>query len=159
MLPDIDGEVAFRELTRSDDDFQFSFDVKRVALGPHIAKKWGWDERFQRDFHRRRFAEKPMYKILLDNWAIGTVSVLFAEDHIRFGEFYLLPELQGRGLGTKILTHVLSLADTRHLPVRLEYLKWNPVGSLYLRHGFQVTQENDIHYFLERQPQGSSARS
>jgi hypothetical protein len=36
--------------------------------------------------------------------------------------------------------------------VRREYLKWNPVGSLYLRHGFVRTHEADIHFFLERPP-------
>ena len=34
--------------------------------------------------------------------------------------------------------------------VRLEYLKWNPAGSLYLRNGFVRTHETDIHVFLER---------
>jgi hypothetical protein len=39
--------------------------------------------------------------------------------------------------------------------VRLEYLKWNPVGIL-LRHGFRPMHETDIHVFLER-PAGTSA--
>jgi hypothetical protein len=43
-----------------------------------------------------------------------------------------------------------TIADERPLPVRLEYLKWNPAGSLYLRNGFVRTHETDIHVFLER---------
>ena len=81
---------------------------------------------------------------------IGTLSWQVHPDHVRFGEFYLLEKYQGRGLGTRILRHALALADAGALPVRLEYLKWNPVGRLYLRNGFKPTQETDIHLFLER---------
>jgi hypothetical protein len=42
--------------------------------------------------------------------------------------------------------------DKSHRAARLEHLKWNPVGSLYKRHGFEVISENDIHYFMERMP-------
>ncbi len=33
-----------------------------------------------------------------------------------------------------------------NLPVRLRYLKWNPVGSLYRRNGFQQVGESDVHF-------------
>jgi hypothetical protein len=55
-------------------------------------------------------------------------------------------------VGTRIPRHALAIADERQLPVRLEYLKWNPVGSLYLRNGFVRTHETDTHVFLERPP-------
>ena len=73
-----------------------------------------------------------------------------ADDFIRLGEFYLMPERQRRGLGTRILRHCLSLADDAALSVRLEYLKWNPAGTLYRREGFVVTGETDIHYLMQR---------
>ena len=25
------------------EDFEFAFEAKRLALGPHIAMRWGWD--------------------------------------------------------------------------------------------------------------------
>ena len=72
------------------------------------------------------------------------------DDFIRLGEFYLMPERQRRGLGTRILRHCLSLADDAGLPVCLEYLKWNPAGTLYRREGFVVIGETDIHYQMQR---------
>jgi ribosomal protein S18 acetylase RimI-like enzyme len=65
---------------------------------------------------------------------------------------HLLPSHQRKGIGTNLLKQVMSKADEAKLPIRLEYLKWNPVGSLYRRHGFKVVSENEIHYFLERKP-------
>jgi hypothetical protein len=47
---------------------------------------------------------------------------------------------------------VLKRADEAGLPVKLEYLKWNPVASLYQRYGFETTSETDVHYFAVRKP-------
>src|SRR5271168_2023121 len=57
-----------------------------------------------------------------------------------------------RHLGTRILKHASAHADAVYLPVRLEYLKWNPVGRLYLRNGLRPTHETEIHVFLELPP-------
>lgn len=78
-------------------------------------------------------------------------------DHVRFGEFYLFPEFQRQGLGGRILRHCLMLADAENMPVRLEYLKWNPVGTLYLRHDFTFIGETDIHRLMERPPKRAVA--
>lgn len=134
------------------DDFQFAFEAKRKALGPHIIARWEWDEKFQQEVHRKRWSERPWSIVQNEERSIGTLSVEEKEGYIRFGEFYLLPEYQGQGIGSKLLQSVLDRADTQSLPVRLEYLKWNPVGSLYLRHGFTVVSQNDIHFFLVREP-------
>jgi ribosomal protein S18 acetylase RimI-like enzyme len=61
-----------------------------------------------------------------------------------------LPGYQRNGIGTNVLRTVLTRADLQAKPVRLEYLKWNPVASLYLRHGFRVASDSDTHFFLVR---------
>jgi GNAT superfamily N-acetyltransferase len=149
-LPELAPDIGFCRLPKTEDALHFSFAVKRAALGPHIIVRWEWTEDDQWQIHRTRFSEKPFFQILQSEHPIGTVSVLRHQDHIRFGEFYVFPEHQGKGLGTRVLQHCLSLADAKGLPVRLEYLKWNPVGSLYYRHGFVTIGESDIHWFLER---------
>src|SRR5262245_49569356 len=55
------------------------------------------------------------------------------ESHMQFGEFYILGRWRNGGLGSEILRRALAIADDRHLETRLEYLKWNPVASLYGR--------------------------
>ena len=119
-------------------------------MGQHIAAQWGWNEDFQSRAHRQRFETKPLYAILKNDEAAGTLSWAVEDDHIRFGEFYLLEQFRGAGLGTRILAHVLAEADRAGLPVRLEYLRWNPVGSLYRRHGFVDAFATETHFHLER---------
>jgi GNAT superfamily N-acetyltransferase len=88
--------------------------------------------------------------------AVGTVDLTALADHLRLDEFYLLPAYQRQGLGTRILKHCLAIAHARSLPLRLRYLKWNPVGSLYRRHGFTVIDETEIHFIMQRQLGGAS---
>jgi GNAT superfamily N-acetyltransferase len=82
--------------------------------------------------------------------AVGTIALTALVDHLRLDEFYLLPAYQGQGLGTRILNHCLAIADTCGMPLRLRYLRWNPVGSLYRRHRFTVIEETEIHVIMER---------
>jgi GNAT superfamily N-acetyltransferase len=133
-------------------DIDFAFEAKKQAMGPHIESKWGGDENFQRALHGQRFSEKPWFIILVNGESVGTVSIDDVGEHKRFGEFYLLTKFQRRGIGTKVLNNFLRECDIKSKKVFLEYLKWNPVGSLYKRNGFEVTSENEIHYFMIREP-------
>lgn len=150
-ISDLPPDLAFARLPGTAEARDWAFEVKRAAMGPHIAARWGWDEAFQRDLHARRFAEKPFHAVLLGGRRLGTVSWMALPDGaLRLGEFYLPPEAQGRGLGTRALRHLLALADARGAPVRLEHLRWNPVGRLYARHGFVAVGGTDVHVLMER---------
>jgi ribosomal protein S18 acetylase RimI-like enzyme len=81
---------------------------------------------------------------------IGTFDVVKHADHIHLGEFYLLPQFQGQGIGTVLLQRVLDEATAEGLPVRLEVLKNNPVQSLYKRHRFVVSGQREHHFLMER---------
>tara|TARA_R110002072_G_scaffold92639_1_gene205998 strand:+ start:539 stop:1012 length:474 start_codon:yes stop_codon:yes gene_type:complete len=148
-IPDLAPATRFSRLRDSQADFDFSFEVKRQAIGPYITAKWGWDEALQRDFHRQRFTALPLFKITETGAPIGTIAVYHEESWIRIGEFYLAPRAQKQGRGTRILRHCLELAASEARPVRLEYLTWNPVGTLYRREGFTEIGENENHFFLE----------
>ncbi len=117
-------------------------------MGEHISARWGWDELY---VHKERWSEKPWYIVMLGKQQIGTVSIHEHSDFTRFGEFYLLSSFRRQGIGTMVLSDFLKGCDRTKHPVRLEYLKWNPAGSLYKRHGFEVIAENDIHYFMVRE--------
>lgn len=136
-------------------DFEFSFKLKKAAMGPYIEEKWGWDDDFQRQFHTDHFTQRRFKFISIDDQDVGSFWFERFSDHWRFGEFYILPEFQNKGIGTHILSSAIVEADKSRLPIRLEYLKWNKVGSLYNKLGFKIISENEIHYFLERKVKNS----
>ena len=149
-LPPLPPDVQFVLLPKTDEAFRFTFEVKRSAMGPYIEEKWGWNEEYQHETHRRHFNAKPFFQIVYQRENVGTVSFDRCDSYFRFGEFYLFPPFQRKGLGTRILRHCVNVADSYGLPVRLEHLKWNPVGSLYKRNGFSTVGESEIHFFMER---------
>jgi GNAT superfamily N-acetyltransferase len=154
-LPDLPPDLRFELLPKTEAASDWAFEIKRAAMGPHIRTRWGWDEGFQRAFHGKRFQECSLSSIIQNDVAIGTVALTMVSDGIQLDEFYLVPSHHGRGLGTRILRHCLSLADELNRPVRLRYLKWNPVGSLYRRQGFEEVGQTDIHYLMRRPAGGS----
>lgn len=154
-IPNLPPDVSFDPLPQTPEARDFAFEVKRAAIGPHIIARWGWDEDFQRNFHEQRFRDTPFSRIMHNGQAVGTVALTALADHLRLDEFYLLPPHRRQGLGTRILNHCLAIADACGMPLRLRYLKWNPVGSLYRRHGFSVIDETEIHFIMERPPGGT----
>ncbi len=137
-------------MVKDADGFEFALAVKKVALGPHVVARWGWDEELQRKTHSERWATRRFFRIVRDGDSIGTVAIDEAPDHVSLAEFYLLPSFHRKGIGTEVLAKVLSEADAKHLPVRLVVLKWNPALSLYKRHGFVVLGETETHFQMER---------
>jgi len=158
-IPDLPPDVSFNRLAQTPEAIDFAFEVKRAALGPHIIARWGWDEAFQRTFHEQQFRARPVSRIMYHGQAVDTVALTAASDHIRFDDFYLFPAHHGQGLGARILKHCLAIADAHGMPVRLQHLKWNPVGSLYRRHGFLVIDETENHLIMERQRGGTELAS
>lgn len=149
-LPDLPPDLTFPRLAPSAEAIDFTFEAKRAAMGPYIIRRWGWDEALQRELHRRRFREKPFFGINRDGSPLGTLSFQILPGHIQFGEFYLFPAFQRHGIGSLVLVHCLTVADEVELPVRLEHLLWNPVGSLYRRHGFLPIGCSEAHQVMER---------
>jgi GNAT superfamily N-acetyltransferase len=149
-VPDLPPDLTFRTLVPTDEEFEFSFQAKKQALGPYITQKWGWDENFQRELHDKRLRENPFSQIELNGSLIGTLSFQPLPGFMRLGDFYLMASFQGRGIGSRILTHCLQLAGEKNVPMRLEYLLWNPVGSLYRRNGFIEVERTPTHFLMER---------
>lgn len=150
--PDLPPDIRFSLLPKTRAASERAFEIKCAAIGPYIRARWTWDEAFQRNFHEQRFALCPLLSILRAGEPVGTVALTRHADFIQLDEFYLLPAHHGQGLGSSILRHCLSLADEMNLPVRLRYLQWNPVGTLYRRHGFEEIGQTDIHFLMERAP-------
>jgi len=110
-------------IEKTAEQFDFALEVKRLALGPYVIEQWGWDED--------------------SNATDGCVEI---ED------FYILPSYQRRGIGTEVLTGILSEAKACKATVRLRCLKWNPARGLYARNGFVATSEDETHLYMEKPP-------
>ena len=140
-------EIATR--AASDADSAFAYDVKKQALGPYITQVWGWDEELQQAFHRREFDSTRLQIITRDGHDIGTIEILTNSERILINMFYILPEFQNQGIGSKLVRDILDTAQRQSLRVRLAVLKINPARRFYERHGFRKVEETDTHWKME----------
>lgn len=68
-------------------------------------------------------------------------------------EIALLPEAQGRGIGTQLIRDILRAAQQRRgVPVRLSVFVNNPAKALYARLGFEIVQTEDPRMLMQWTP-------
>lgn len=79
--------------------------------------------------------------------------------HLHFGPLAVLPEMQGRGIGSTLLAHFCVLADIQDAPSHLETDKENNV-LLYETYGFRVIAETELfgvkNWFMWREKSSKS---
>lgn len=131
-------------------DFDFLFDLKKYAEYGPITANFGWDEGVQRAMHEQEWEEARPEIIEVDGERVGCYLVQDKRDHWYFARFFIMPQMQGKGLGSKILSMVLAKADKLSMPVALCCLRGNRVGELYRRFGFEVTQETVNFIYMYR---------
>ena len=115
-----------------------------------IEETWGWDEAWQRNDFDRRFGECAVSIIEREGRPAGALWLQSKPDSIYVHELQVLPEHQGRGIGTAVVRLLIDGASSRNVSVTLSVLAANPRAKrLYERLGFEVT-EFDAPFFRMR---------
>ena len=117
-----------------------------------IEKTWGWDDAWQRKDFDRRFTQQAVSIIEVESRAAGSLWLETRADLVYVADLQVLPELQGRGIGTAVLRRLIADAAERGVSVALAVLPANPRAQrLYERLGFRVvgTEAPFIHMRIE----------
>ena len=70
-------------------------------------------------------------------------------NEIRILDISLLPEFQGKGIGTEILTNIIKSAKVKNKKVSLHVTHDNPAKNLYKRLGFKKIITSMTHDYME----------
>ena len=143
------GKMEYTLRPARDDDFEFLFRLRAAALGPYVAKIWGWNENEQRQRFASNF-DSAGYRIVRQDEDIGAIKVDQRANEIYLSNIELLPQYQRKGIGTALIGEVLAEADRNSLPVALQVFKINPARHLYARLGFLIKGETATHYQMYR---------
>ena len=131
-------EVTLKVAGEHDREFLYSLHCRTMRT--IIEPTWGWDEAWQRNEFDRRLREYLVSVIECDGCDAGAIVLESKPDSLYIHEFQVLPEHQGRGVGTAVLRRVIDQAASRGLAVTLSVLRANPrARHLYERLGFEVT--------------------
>ncbi|MCM3923107.1 GNAT family N-acetyltransferase [Frankia sp. AiPs1] len=133
-------------------DREFFFEVRRAALRAYVEQTSGWDDAEQRITADKEFADLPFAVVEESGRPVGYVCVIHQSEYDFVEEIALLPEAQGRGIGTHLLRGILRAAQRRGVPVRLSVFVNNPAQALYTRLGFEVVRIEDPRMSMQWTP-------
>ena len=130
------------------EDSAFVFKVKCEALQESIAKTWGWDEAWQKQYHDEHYDPEKYQIITLDGTDIGCISIEERPQEFYIAVIELLPDFQDQGIGTSLIQDLIARAEYEGKSVSLEVLVVNDrARSLYQRLGFvDIPSERPTHY-------------
>jgi ribosomal protein S18 acetylase RimI-like enzyme len=135
-------EYRLRRALESDKAFLYSLHC--ATMREIIEKTWGWDEAWQRANFDERFEEQLVSIIEAAGRDAGGLWLQSTQEVLYIADLQILPELQGRGLGTSVLQGLIADATARRVPLELAVLRANPrARRLYARLGFTVIEEGD----------------
>ena len=135
--------------TATDDDWEVLYYVIRSTLREYVEQTWGvWEEEQQRAHFAGKFIPERIKVVQLNGDDIGLLHVDRSSNELFISEIEILPDYQGRGIGTTLLRDLFNEATARELSVRLQVLKVNPARRLYERLGFRIIDETKTHFMM-----------
>jgi N-acetylglutamate synthase-like GNAT family acetyltransferase len=137
--------------TARDEDLEFLFELLKASLGPYVEATFGpWQEEEQRSLLFASTRPETHQVVELEGRPIGCLAVARRPGEIRLQRVFLLPELQNRGIGSRLVEGLLEEARSAGLPLRLRVFKVNHRAQhFYRRLGFVVTGETDTHVLMQ----------
>jgi ribosomal protein S18 acetylase RimI-like enzyme len=141
--------LKLRKVTPSDSEFAYR--TKKAAFRQYVEQVWGWDEEEQRQLHVRRYSSQEFSVIQLSGVDVGIMAIVREPHCVKLNQLFILPEHQGKGIGTACTMRVIEDAGASELSVRLQVLKVNSRAvAFFQRLGFNSIGESDTHVLMER---------
>jgi ribosomal protein S18 acetylase RimI-like enzyme len=113
---------------------------------------FAWDESRQTTGFDARFVVGEVSIIVLDGADIGWMQIGESERELFLKQLFVHPCHQRLGIGTARLRELIERARRSGKAVTLGVVKGNPARSLYERHGFRVTSEDQYKVYMALEP-------
>ena len=145
-------KIALR--TACGEDFVFARNLYFETMRAMIERLFGWDQtREERNF-AEFFKVEEVRIIIADGQDVGWIQEQVEDRTINLGSFYVMPAMQGRGIGTKVLKLLLTGAADQAKVMTLAVVKINPARHFYEKRGFRITHEDQHKFYMRADPGG-----
>jgi len=135
-----------------DEDFAFARDVYFATMRWIIESLFGWDQVREEENFARFFKLDEARIITADGRSVGWIQEQVDDTRINLGSFYVMQEMQRRGIGTQVLRTLLANAADQSKAITLAVIKINPARHFYERHGFRITHEDEHKFYMRVDP-------
>jgi GNAT superfamily N-acetyltransferase len=129
-------------------DYEFARETYYTTMRWIIERLFGWNQAEQDASFSSQFRLDEARLIMMDDQRAGWIQARENATDITLHQFYVVPALQRRGIGTQVLRMVIQEARDQGKPLNVAVVKLNPAKSLYDRHGFRVTDEDQYKFYM-----------
>jgi ribosomal protein S18 acetylase RimI-like enzyme len=142
MLENIDFVSA------STEDLQFGYDLWKLTQKEYIEKinRGEWNEEYEIENYKDesiRIIENN-YLIKYNGNKIGWLEYEVSRKYIYIQQIHILPEYQGKGIGSNILNEMIKYSKKNKKSIHLDVFKYNDRAlEFYKKMGFKIYDENN----------------
>jgi GNAT superfamily N-acetyltransferase len=133
-------------------DAHWIAELRAVALRADLERLGRFDPIRVRQRFLSAFEPALTKVVLVDGREAGSIAVRPDADSLWIEHFYVAADLQGRGVGSRVLRQLLADRGSQH-PFRLNVLQGSRARALYERNGFVVESEDQVDVFMVRHGQ------
>lgn len=138
--------MIFNIRKATEEDLDLTFIIKRNSLSEYLEMLWGWNEKAQKNFHKKEFKKEHFQVIETQNESIGYLEIEPFTDHIFLANLMILQKFQGQGIGKIIMKDLI-----RNNPkIVLEVLKVNQRAiQFYQGLGFEIVEDLEVSFRMK----------
>ena len=127
-------------------DTEFARISHHEAYREVVSRQFGaWDEALQDRLFEEQWTPDQFEIVLYDGNPCGFLSIEDRPDHIYVSEIVIVPQFQGRGIGSRLLNEEMQRGRETKSPLRLQVLRENRAIELYRRLGFKECGTTETH--------------
>jgi ribosomal protein S18 acetylase RimI-like enzyme len=137
-------------------DFDFARGLYFETMRSMIERLFGWNQARQEENFTGWFKIDEVSIITVDGVDAGWIQQRADSGEIFLGSIYVVPSMQGKGIGTHVLRSLLASAKHRSKVLTLAVMKINPAIRLYERLGFRITHADEYKFYMRADPQAGA---
>jgi len=149
LFSTVNSEIAFEQAHLS--DASVLADLRVLAMQPSLEAIGRFDLDRARNRFLSTYVSSDTWHIIWNGDKVGLVVLRVSPEEYLLDHFYLLPEFQGKKIGSLVLDVILAAAEREGIPVRVTALRGSRSNKFYVAHGFRlhVQEEWDNHYIWQ----------
>ena len=138
--------MIFNLRKATDQDLDLTFKIKQNALQEYLEMLWGWNEKAQKNFHKKEYKKEHFQVIELQNEPVGYLEIEPFQDHIFLANLMILQKFQGKGLGKIIMQDLIK----NNPKIILEVLKVNQRAlKFYQELDFEIVEDLEVSFRMK----------
>ncbi len=141
--------IKLNQSSKSLSDFLLLKKIHKIVMQDAVINSIGhWDDSFQEKRLKTIFESNwhTLYFLYYDRELIGTINLIYEDDHLSVEQLYLLQNYQKKGIGSYLLK-----TYGNNMEIRLSVLK-NDIGTneFYKKNGFIKFEEDQYQNHLRK---------